>query len=97
MNMPHPFMIPGVTPAPVQQGEVMLRVTRDVGIDEPFNWLGRAVKEGEILYKFTGGQYYVTHPRPVIIVSEHGSKVYPYCDFPADAVEPYEPEQQQQQ
>jgi hypothetical protein len=78
---------PKTKPAPV-----MYETTRDVGIVDAFNWLGRDVAKGEKFYKFTGNAYSAVDTDNEVTLSEYGPNSYPFFGFPKDAVKVYVPE-----
>ncbi len=74
-------------------GTRLVRVTRDVAIDEEHNYADRAVKEGEYLFTFIGATYGCVDDCGGIALSEVEGK-YPFFEFPRDAIEVAETEGQ---
>jgi hypothetical protein len=68
-----------------------VRVTRDVAADENHNYLGRAAAKGEVFYVFIGHTYGCVRTRLDVTgglaLSEHGPTIYPFFEFPCDAIE----------
>ena len=60
-------------------------VMRDVPANEPYNYAGRDVKAGEILYIFTLCTYGCVDTTREIALSETGD--YPFFGFPLDTIE----------
>ena len=67
--------------------ETVVRVTRDVGINDPHNYSGRDVKQGETFYVFRLHTYGCIDTYNGIALSE-GYDQYPFFEFPLDAIEP---------
>lgn len=66
---------------------VILEAVRDIAIDEPHNWLGRAVAKGEVFFVFDGVDYGCVNTNGGIGVSEHGPHDYPVYELPSAALE----------
>ena len=69
----------------------LVRVTRDVTIDEDHNYLGRAVKEGEYFFTFIGVTYGCVDTCGGIALSEVEGQ-HPFFEFPRNAIEVAESE-----
>lgn len=61
-------------------------VTRDVGSEDPHNFAGRDVGEGETLYRYKGATYGCIDTLNGVALSESGPYETPFFEFPRDAV-----------
>lgn len=61
-------------------------VTRDVGVNEPHNFLHRPVAEGEVFYKCDLPTYGCINYDGGIALTEQPGE-YPFFEFPRDAIE----------
>lgn len=59
------------------------RVTRTVGKNDPLNWLGREVAEGETFDAFIGCTYGSCNEAVEVVLDNNGA----FFGFPLDAVE----------
>lgn len=66
--------------------ETIVRVTRDVSINDPHNYAGRDVAEGETFYIFRLTTYGCVDNINGIALSVEFDK-YPFFEFPVDAIE----------
>lgn len=63
-----------------------LVVTRHVRIDDPYNFSGRDVAEGEVLYRFMKATYGCIDYEGGIPATWDENGDYPFFEFPRDAV-----------
>lgn len=64
-----------------------VRVTRDVAADEKHNYIGREAVKGELFHIFISCTYGCVDNIEGIALSEHGPTIYPFFEFPRDAIE----------
>jgi hypothetical protein len=67
----------------------MVIVTRDVSKEDPHNYCGRDVVKGELFYTFISPTYGCVDSYNGIALSAEGVDIYPFFEFPRDAVRIY--------
>jgi len=66
---------------------VKVKVLLDVPAESPGNYLGRDVHAGEEFYVFRGVTYGCIDTSVGIALSEKGVRIYPFFEFPREAVD----------
>jgi hypothetical protein len=85
----NPFKPTAPDPVPETKPRIMYEFTRNIIPGERGYYGDRVIIAGERVYKFTGNHYGAGPLPGGLLVSEHGSLLYPFFEVPLDSVRPY--------